>query len=158
MTDKIITILEEAKNLIQSNLSSKEISASGRTASGFKVEEYDGGIRLVYDLSKGGAPLRTTEAGRKSGKIPDGFIDVIEQWAIDKPSISFESESELTKFAGAVAFGKIKNRGFGRPSPSDYGSIDATVYSQVVLDTATRLYNEIPGIFASYIRLNLKNG
>lgn len=151
MEEKIKAILEDAVAQIQLNLDAKGINASGLTSEGFRVIEYDGGIKLVYDGS--GAPLSTLELGRPAGAIPMDFVSIIEQWSRDK-GLQFADDKERRRFAGAVAFGKIKERGFGRPAPSDFGSSDATVYSDVVFETAKKLFNEIPNIFARYIKLN----
>lgn len=152
MFEEILNILEDGKSQIQTNLADKGINASGSTSDGFKVVEYDGGVKLVYDNS--GAPLKTLQAGREPGPVPEDFVSIIEQWAKDK-GIAPSGDKELRKFAGAVAYGKIKPRGFGRPSPSDYGSIDETVYSPVVLETSTRLYNEIPKVIVSYLKTQM---
>lgn len=152
---EISDILDNALQQILSNLADKGINASGRTARGFKVIETPTSVRLIYDIGEGGAPLGTLERGRVAGKVPEGFTAIIEQWAKDK-GINFGSEQELRSFAGAVAYGKIKQRGFGRPSPSDHGSEDNTVYSDVVYNTAVELYNKVPAIIVSYITKQIK--
>lgn len=151
MLDEIESILESAKDRIVANLDSNGITASGRTKEGFKVISDDKSVKLIYDRSAGGAPLSTTEQGRESGAIPTDFVSILEQWSRDK-NIPFDSDKDRHKFAGAVAFGKIKPRGYGRPSPSDFGSISAVVYTPVVQEAATELYNKVPGIIASYIK------
>ncbi len=125
--DSITQLLDIERVKIVDKLAGKNINASGRTSTGFAVRVDNEGVKLIYSMTdSGGAPFATLERGRRPGKIPMGFVAIIEGWAKDK-GLSFSSDKELRRFAGAVAFGKIKERGFGRPAPSDYGSEDNTV-------------------------------
>lgn len=152
---EITDILDAAIYQIRSNLDAKGINASGRTAAGFRVVETDTKVQLIYTTDTGGAPLSTLESGRRSGKVPEGFTTIIEQWARDK-GLTFGSDKELRSFAGAVAYSKIKPRGYGRPSSSDYGSVDNTVYSETIFDTAVELNNKLPEIIVSYITQRIR--
>ena len=72
LLDRIAVILDAAKADIQSEMVAKGINASGRTSASFRVERYDGGIRLVMG-GKDTAPLETLEVGRPGGNVPGGF-------------------------------------------------------------------------------------
>lgn len=110
----IVTILSQAKAEIQANMAANHENASGRTSRGFRVEEYDGGVRLVLaheeyanipckprgegSVRVGVAPLQTLEIGYKGGKVPKGFYYIIKQWTRDK-GMQFGRESERQTFA-----------------------------------------------------------
>lgn len=110
----ILRILNQAKDEIQANMQAKGINASGRTSRGFRVEVYNGGIRLVLahdetaqveckprgfgSVTVGTAPLSTLEIGRPGGKVPRGFYYMIKQWTRDK-GLSFATESERQRFS-----------------------------------------------------------
>lgn len=113
MINEILKNVELLKTEIQEQISAQGITASGKTASSIHIVQDDSGIRLISDNS--GAPISTLEAGREGGKIPLNFKDIIIEWSRDK-GLSFASEEEREKFAGAVIFGKngIKKEGFGR--------------------------------------------
>ena len=94
-------VLEECMLEIQSNMERYGINASGRTSDSLHIVKYDGGIKLVSSGDKV-APFETTERGRKPGKVPYKFRDIIYQWSLDK-GIDFEDDKERMSFAGAVA-------------------------------------------------------
>lgn len=119
----IIRVLTQAKDEIQANMASKRINASGRTSRGFRVEVYNGGIRLVLahdetaqveckprgfgSVTVGTAPLSTLEIGRPGGGVPRGFYYMIKQWTRDK-GLNFASESERQTFSYLAARKIIK--------------------------------------------------
>lgn len=127
--EQIAEILERAKVDIQVNLEVQGVNASGRTSESLKVEVYADGVRLLSDGS--GAPIQTTEVGRRAGAIPYDFTSIIEQWSRYK-GLHFDTDKERRAFASAVAWGKIRTRGYGRPAPSDHGSVSRTIYTPVV--------------------------
>ena len=124
----IIRVLTQAKDEIQANMASKRINASGRTSRGFRVEVYNGGIRLVLahdetaqveckprgfgSVTVGTAPLSTLEIGRPGGGVPRGFYYIIKQWTRDK-GLTFASESERQTFSYFTAR-KIMKKGTQR--------------------------------------------
>ena len=67
-------ILETMRAEIAHNLDDKKITATGRTRDGLKVEEYDGGCRLVATQ---GAPIATTEIGSGPHWVP---IAPLKEW------------------------------------------------------------------------------
>lgn len=97
-------ILEAAKTEIQAQMASQDINASGRTSKSFRVERYDGGVRLVMGgTEERTAPLETLEVGRPAGNVPGGFRTtkdgvrdvsntfkaILVQWAADKGIAGF---------------------------------------------------------------------
>lgn len=140
--EQIIDILDNARQEIADNLQQAGITTTGKTANSLRVVSGDGHIKLIQDRSEGGAPLATTEIGRRAGAVPSDFTAIIEQWSRDK-HIPFDTDKERRAFAGAVAWGKIRRRGYGRPSPSDFGSSQAVIYTPVVHDTLDKLRKTI---------------
>ena len=162
VTQKIVSILEKAKQSIQENMEAKGINASGRTSESIIVEKYDGGVRLV---SRGTniAPFETTEIGRGAGKVPQGFASIIKQWILIKPlsvkqvpyvrkmsenwkpKYSVEERS-LNMAAGAIAF-SIKNTGTERHKQNRND-----IYSDVVKETVPEIKKEISTVIKEQIK------
>lgn len=131
--------LERAKEHIQANMATKGINASGRTSKSFRVERYDGGVRLVMGgTGQRTAPLQTIEVGRPPGNVPGGFVTtkagvrdvsktfkwILIQWAKEK------GLGDIGWGAATMMGRKIAEQGTSRHShPED-------VYSSVVLETA----------------------
>lgn len=97
LTDKIADILERCKTEIQASMEQEGVNASGRTSRSLQVERYEGGVRLV-SRGQNIAPFETLQYGRKEGKVPKGFYEIIKQWSIDK-GITFATNSERGTFA-----------------------------------------------------------
>ena len=141
MKEEVTKILENARQSIVTNLMAAGITTTGKTANSLQVVPYDGGVKLISDGS--GAPITTTEIGRKAGKQPPYDPDVILQWTIDK-GLSFESEEDRKSFAFATSK-KIGLYGYGRPSRSDYGNTDEIIYSNVLKSTREILTSTVTG-------------
>lgn len=129
MLNLVVEILEECKAEIQRNLAEQGVNASGRTSRGLVVEKYDGGVRLV---ATDGAPLATTEIGRRPGKVPVGFRQIIEQWSRDK-GLLFPTESDRKRFAFLTAR-KIAEEGTQR-----HKNPRADIYSPAVEKAVSEL-------------------
>ena len=115
LESEIIKVLEQTRDEIRANMEAQHINASGRTSASLRVEEYQGGVRLVggYDKRRDirdapgiyaneTAPIPTLEFGRECGKVPRGFYYIIKDWTRAK-RLSFENESERATFAYFVA-------------------------------------------------------
>lgn len=139
-------ILNQAKDEVRTNMQSLRINASGRTSASIRVEQYDGGLRLVggtndshmvgeypYGSLEAGdtAPIQTLEFGRGGGKVPRGFYYIIRQWTRDK-GLSFSSEQERNTFAYFLAR-KIAREGTRRNKQH------ADVYSTPVENAKERI-------------------
>lgn len=71
--------LERAKQLIINHIRANGQNASGRTIASLHVEQTkEGGILW------GRRPFGTLETGRRAGKVPYKFADIIYQWMLDK--------------------------------------------------------------------------
>ena len=143
MINEVLRNVELLKTEIQEQMTAQGITTSGKTAGSLHIVQDDLGIRLVSDNS--GAPITTIEAGREGGKIPFNFKDIIIEWSKDK-GLSFASEEEREKFAGAVVFGKngIKKEGFGRTtgiqtSHLPYGQTRNDIYTIPIQNFSDRL-------------------
>ena len=149
LSDYIKKELEQARDEIKASLSGQKINASGRSADGFRVRVTDTRAQLYYSRDGGGAPLTTLEHGRPAGAVPRNFTEIIEQWSRDK-GLRFTDEKERRRFAGAVAYGKIKRFGYGRPSPARYGSRTYN-WTLPVQETGDRLKKALPWYTKNYI-------
>lgn len=78
IVDVIIKILDEAREAIQANMATRYrtasgetrwVNASGRSSAAFRVERYDGGVRLVYEGTDV-APLESIQEGQDGSDIP----------------------------------------------------------------------------------------
>ena len=137
---KMVEILEAAKRKIQDNLASKGINASGRTSRSFRVERYEGGVRLIMGgTGERTAPLQTLEVGRPGGNVPGGFR-VTKDGVLDVSNtfkailVKWAKEKGISGFgwgAATVLGRKIAAEGTDRHrNPTD-------VYSSVIIE-ATR--------------------
>lgn len=130
--DDIIRILEAAKDAIQQNMATEGINATGNTSASFRVERYDGGVRLVMGgTEEKTAPLATLEVGRPGGPVPKGFTQILYEWSIAK-GIPFDKDSRRRSFAYLLGR-RIRREGTLRHmQPVD-------VYTTIVLDVADRV-------------------
>jgi len=149
LSDYIKKELERTRDEIKAALSGQKINASGRSSEGFRVRISDTRAQLYYSREGGGAPLMTLEHGRPAGAVPGNFTEIIEQWSRDK-GIQFADEKERRHFAGAVAYGKIKRFGYGRPSPARYGSRTYN-WTLPVQETGDKLKKALPWYTKNYL-------
>lgn len=124
--------LEDLRKRIISNIDSTGRRASGRTSGSMHTDVSENRGILFGRMAFG-----TLETGRKSGKVPAGFYQIIKQWVIDK-GISFDSQSERNSFAYLVS------RKIAREGTQLYrmGS-DADVYTTEVPETIERIKDRV---------------
>lgn len=97
--------LEELKNnIINRHIDAGQV-ASGRTKAGFEVKMLTPSHGQLLGYSYSGV----LERGRRPGKTPKEFRDIIARWATAK-GISFSSEADRSRFAYFVAQ-KIQREG-----------------------------------------------
>ena len=136
IADIVIEVLEEAKQRIQDNMAAKDINASGRTSRSFRVERYNGGVRLVMGgTGEPTAPLETLEVGRPAGPIPSNMTDILVQWSRDK-GIPFDRESQRRSFAYLLGR-RIEREGTLRHKHNE------DIYTTVVMDAAENIVGEV---------------
>lgn len=146
---KVVEILEDAKVEIQENMIKEGINASGATSKSLAVTVNGNFVRLANENKN---PFETTEEGRPSGKVPEKFTDIIFQWHKDK-GLNWGDEEEAKKIAGAVAWGKIRNLGYGRPSGTIFGSEKKDIYTPVIGKVRKKLEVDLK----NEIELKIKN-
>lgn len=136
IADIVIEVLEEAKQRIQDNMAAKDINASGRTSRSFRVERYNGGVRLVMGgTGEPTAPLETLEVGRPAGPIPSNMTDILVQWSRNK-GIPFDRESQRRSFAYLLGR-RIEREGTLRHKHNE------DIYTSVVMETAESIVGEV---------------
>lgn len=136
IADIVIEVLEEAKQRVQDNMAAKDINASGRTSRSFRIERYNGGVRLVMGgTGEPTAPLETLEVGRPAGPIPSNMTDILVQWSKDK-GIPFDRESQRRSFAYLLGR-RIEREGTLRHKHNE------DIYTTVVMDTAESIVGEV---------------
>lgn len=148
----VVEILEAAKLAIQQNMESGGINASGKTSASLEVYEHGTVVGLANSNS---VPFETTEQGRPSGNVPRNFTEIIYQWHKDK-GLDWGNEKEAKKIAGAVAWGKIRKFGYGRPSGTIFGSEKKDVYSPVIEKVREKLEVDLKNEIEVEIKKYLK--
>lgn len=124
--------LEDLRKRIISNIDSTGRRASGRTSGSMHTDVSENRGILFGRMAFG-----TLETGRKSGKVPAGFYQIIKQWVIDK-GISFDSQSERNSFAYLVS------RKIAREGTQLYRTgAEADVYTTEVPDTIERIKDRV---------------
>ena len=124
--------LEDLRKRIISNIDSSGGRASGRTSESMRTDGSENRGVLFGRMAFG-----TLETGRKPGKVPAGFYQIIKQWVIDK-GISFDSQSERNSFAYLVS------RKIAREGTQLYRrGADTDVYTAEVPETISRIKDRV---------------
>lgn len=124
--------LEDLRKRIISNIESSGRRASGRTSESMRTDVSENRGVLFGRMAFG-----TLETGRKPGKVPAGFYQIIKQWVIDK-GISFDSQSERNSFAYLVS------RKIAREGTQLYRrGADTDVYTAEVPETISRIKDRV---------------
>lgn len=101
-------ILNSELNILKNDIVSRHKAAgqvaSGRTAASFEVKLTENGGQLLSANYAG-----VLERGRKPGKVPFDFKNILLKWAAAK-GISFQSDADANRWAYFVAQ-KIKREG-----------------------------------------------
>lgn len=124
--------LEDLRKRIISNIDSSGRRASGRTSESMRTDVSENRGVLLGRMAFG-----TLETGRKPGKVPAGFYQIIKQWVIDK-GISFDSQSDRNSFAYLVS------RKIAREGTQLYRrGADTDVYTAEVPETISRIKDRV---------------
>lgn len=124
--------LEDLRKRIISNIDSSGRRVSGRTSKSMRTDGSENRGVLFGRMAFG-----TLETGRKPGKVPAGFYQIIKQWVIDK-GISFDSQSERNSFAYLVS------RKIAREGTQLYRrGADTDVYTAEVPETISRIKDRV---------------
>lgn len=108
---RIYRLLSQYRLQIRSNMMAAKKWVTGKTWAATYV--YVSANRYELDCGlKSSSPIamKVQETGRGPGYIPKDFKDTIYQWSLAK-GIPFKSDKERWKFAGAIAFNKIRKYG-----------------------------------------------
>lgn len=100
----VIEELQDLARRIAENIANNGQTASGRTARSLEVVDENDSIALY-----GRKAFGTMETGRKGGRVPRNFSDILYQWSLDK-GIAFYDERERRSFAYLLAK-KIQKEG-----------------------------------------------
>lgn len=145
--DRVEAILNEARDSIRAEMASKGINATGNTSKSFRVERYDGGIRLVMGgESYRTAPLETLEVGRPpGGNVPGGFR-MTKAGVLDVSNTFKAILVEWAKAKGIADFGWGRATMLGRRIAAE-GTLrhksPVNVYSQAVFDARNKIVQEV---------------
>ena len=104
VNDLIVKEVEKLKLEIQSAIDASGKNASKRTRNSLEVRPTANGAQLW-----GANYIGVLETGRKDGKIPYNFGEIIQKWAQAK-GISFENNIQAKRWANGVAW-KIAKEG-----------------------------------------------
>lgn len=147
MEEKIVALMEKAKEDIQARMEAENINASGRSSASWRVVRYANGVRLVYGNAET-APLETLEIGRPGGNVPKGFTDILVQWSRDK-GIPFDSEGKRRSFAYLLGR-RIQREGTLR----HMAHVD--VYTSIVMDVAEKVKDGLRSVFTMQIHETIR--
>lgn len=100
----VIEELQDLARRIAENIANNGQTASGRTARSLEVVDENDSLALY-----GRKAFGTMETGRKGGRVPRNFSDILYQWSLDK-GIAFSDERERRSFAYLLAK-KIQKEG-----------------------------------------------
>ena len=124
--------LLKLKDVIAANIVSQGLNASGKTAKSLEVVMGDNGGALM-----GRSFFAVLETGRKAGKVPKNFRQIIEKWATDK-GLTFETPAKLRSFSYLVA------RKITREGTKQYRTGRRTdVFTEAVNETVTSIQNQL---------------
>lgn len=140
---KILTsALSDARERIRQNLASTGTNASGRTSASLEI--------LVDDTSGtllGRQAFGTVEKGRKAGRVPYGFKDIIYQWMQDK-GVHAERKGRLSQRDVDMTMAYHIAKKIEREGSKLYRTGGRTdIYSNVLPLTIERVRNEVSEMY-----------
>lgn len=147
----LTSALEEAKVKIQQNLETTGTNASGRTSQSLTVE-VEGNTGVLY----GRQAFGTVETGRKPGRVPYNFRDIIYQWMQDK-GVHAKVEGRRSQESADRSMAYIIARKIATEGSKLYrdGGRD-DIYSNVLPLTIERVKNEVTNVYIINIQSILR--
>lgn len=134
----LLSALSSAKEQIQRNLADTGTNASGKTSQSLAVAVTDTSGELSGRFAFG-----TVETGRKGGKVPSGFRDIIYQWMQDK-GVHAEAQGRRSQESADRSMAYLIARKIAREGSKLYregGRKD--IYSNVLPITIERVSTEL---------------
>ncbi len=137
--------LENVKSKVAQAMADNNRNASGRSVASLRVE-VNGNVGTLY----GSKSFLVMERGKKPGKVPYGFRDIIKQWVIAKgisvaPIPSKRNDSKYTPYerglnslAGAIAY-KIMREGSKLHRDNGFNDIYTTAVKEELESLASEL-------------------
>lgn len=124
--------LLKLKDVIAANMQAQGLNASGKTSKSLEVVMGDNGGALM-----GRSFFAVLETGRKAGKVPKNFRQIIEKWATDK-GLTFETPAKLRSFSYLVA------RKIAAEGTKQYRTGRRTdVFTDAINETVTSIQNQL---------------
>lgn len=164
---EVSDVLQQELSTLAQRIRDNHVQA-GQVASGRTLASIQQGVQTdaegVSGWIEGRSPFGTLETGRKPGKTPAGFVNIIRQWMSDKgikampiPYVRRPSERWQPKYtpqergelsmAGSIAY-TIRTKGtkqYREGARSD-------IYSQPIEDTMNSLSKRITALFDKEIQ------
>jgi hypothetical protein len=143
-------LCEELENLLRDIVERHERAgqvASGHTRASFEVVV--SGLHGAIMGYKWPAPV--LETGRKEGKVPYNFQDIIKEW-IEAKGLKFKDEKQLNRWASAIAW-KIRREGTKLYSSRGHKDI----FETAIADFRARLAERIALLFKEEVVNNIFN-
>ena len=124
--------LLKLKDVIAANMQAQGLNASGKTSKSLEIVMSDNGGALM-----GRSFFAVLETGRKAGKVPKNFRQIIEKWATDK-GLTFETPAKLRSFSYLVA------RKIAAEGTKQYRTGRRTdVFTDAINETVTSIQNQL---------------
>ena len=124
--------LLKLKDVIAANMQAQGLNASGKTSKSLEIVQNENGTALM-----GRSFFAVLETGRKAGKVPKNFRQIIEKWATDK-GLTLETPAKLRSFSYLVAR-KIAAEGM-----KQYRTGRRTdVFTDAINETVTSIQNQL---------------
>jgi len=145
LKEEIETILQEElealkDDIIKRHENAKQV-ASGKTRDAFEIE-----VDRLHGILLGAPYSAVLERGRKPGKVPYKFYEILKKWAEVK-GITFETETDLNRWAYFTSK-KIEREGTKLYQSGN----NEDIFTTAVIEFEERLNNKIGGIFAAEIQ------
>lgn len=146
LADKVEEWADRVVGELRVELHNQGIDSSGNLSASLEYEVDGDHVKILADDY-----FEYAEVGRRAGKVPYKFTDILEKWVKDKGVIRPASFRSDRAFASAIAY-KIKNYGSSRYR-GDRPKVDLV---GPVLDKELPVLNDIVGnVVTFYINDNL---
>lgn len=149
----VLQELELLRQRIIANMRTAGAVASGRTIASLRVVPTDGGAALV---TTGRMPFGVLETGRRGGRVPQGFTQIIREWMAAKGIHAQRNGSQSQERADSSMAWAI-SRKIAREGTSLFrrGGRD-TIYSQEIPKTIAAIDAKIGVLFDAYVDESIK--